>query len=409
MIASGSGGPHDYNGPMNKEHIQRSSPKAAGPADPVNRYDRREWAGAFGDLGTLIPFVVAYIGMLGMDPFGILFAFGVSLIVCGAYYRTPMPIQPMKAAGAVAVTQAAQTAVITPAVVVGAGLATGIIWLLLGLTGTARRLAAFVPRFVVVGIVLGLGMAFMLEGIKMMASGWVTAGIGFVGTLLLLTNRSIPAMLLLLIFGAVCGIVADPTLFEKVAGASIEFRTPSLALSELTWKDFALGLVFLAVPQLPLTLGNAIIATAEENNRIFPDRLVDENKLSTSTGVLNLFGASVGGIPMCHGAGGMAGHVVFGARTGGATIILGVVLLFLALFLSGSIHALLSIFPASVLGVILFLTGAQLALGSCDFSKNKGERFITLITAAFCIWNVGLGFLVGIVGALLNKRGLLRL
>jgi predicted benzoate:H+ symporter BenE len=374
-----------------------------------NRFDRMEWAGAFGDLGTLIPFVVAYIGMVGMDPFGILFAFGVSLIVCGAYYRTPMPVQPMKAAGAVAATQAAQTAVITPAAVVGASLATGAIWLLLGLTGTARRVAALVPRFVVVGIVLGLGMAFMLEGVKMMAGGWVIAVIGLVGTLLLLTNRSIPAMFLLLLFGAVCGVVADPALLPKIGEATIEFRAPSFAVSDLTWKDFALGLVFLALPQLPLTLGNAIISTAEENNRLFPDRTTNENKLSTSTGALNLFSASVGGIPMCHGAGGMAGHVAFGARTGGATVILGVILLLLALFLSGSVQTLFSVLPQAVLGVILFITGAQLALGSCDFSKEKGERFITLVTAAFCIWNVGLGFLAGMIGAYLNRRGWLRL
>jgi MFS superfamily sulfate permease-like transporter len=368
-----------------------------------------EWAGAFGDLGTLIPFVVAYIGMVGMDPFGILFAFGICLIVCGVYYRTPMPVQPMKAAGAVAATQAAQTAVITPAAVVGASLATGAIWLLLGMTGMARRVAALVPRFVVVGIVLGLGMAFMLEGVKMMASGWVLAVVGLVGTLLLLTNRSIPAMFLLLLFGAAGGVVADPALLHKIGEATIEFRAPSFALSELTWKDFALGLVFLALPQLPLTLGNAIMATAEENNRLFPDRATDENKLSTSTGVLNLFSASVGGIPMCHGAGGMAGHVAFGARTGGATVILGVVLLLLALFLSGSVQTLFAVLPQAVLGVILFITGAQLALGSCEFSKHKGERFVTLVTAAFCIWNVGIGFLAGIVGAYLIKRGLLKL
>jgi predicted benzoate:H+ symporter BenE len=388
------------------------APKATEPTTVVasgNRFDRMEWAGAFGDLGTLIPFVVAYIGMVGMDPFGILFAFGVSLIVCGAYYRTPMPVQPMKAAGAVAATQAAQTAVITPAAVVGASLATGAIWLLLGLTGTARRVAALVPRFVVVGIVLGLGMAFMLEGVKMMASGWVVATIGLLGTLLLLTNRSIPAMFILLLFGAACGLIAEPSLLQKVSEATIEFRAPSFALSELTWRDFALGLVFLALPQLPLTLGNAIMATAEENNRLFPDRAVNENKLSSSTGLLNLFGASVGGIPMCHGAGGMAGHVAFGARTGGATIILGVILLLLALLLSGSVQTLFSILPKSVLGVILFITGAQLALGSCDFSRNKGERFITLVTAAFCIWNVGLGFLAGMLGAYLHQRGVLKL
>jgi hypothetical protein len=80
-----------------------------------NRFDRMEFAGAFGDLGTLVPFVVAYLGVLQMDPFGVLLAFGVSMIVCGLVYRTPMPVQPMKAAGAIATTQAAQTLVITPA------------------------------------------------------------------------------------------------------------------------------------------------------------------------------------------------------------------------------------------------------------------------------------------------------
>ena len=247
-------------------------PEAKAPAAPAaitaNRFDRMEWAGAFGDLGTLIPFVVAYIGMVGMEPFGILFAFGVSLIVCGLYYRTPMPVQPMKAAGAVAATQAAQTAVITPAAVVGAGLATGVIWLILGLTGAAQRIALLVPRFVVVGIVLGLGMAFMLEGVRMMATGWVLGSIGLMGTLLLLTNRSIPAMFVLLLFGGICGVIADPSLLHAFGEANIELRSPSFALTELTWKDFGLGLVFLALPQLPLTLGNAIIGTAEENTQL---------------------------------------------------------------------------------------------------------------------------------------------
>ncbi len=112
---------------------------------------------------------------------------------------------------------------------------------------------------------------------------------------------------------------------------------------------------------------------------------------------------------MCHGAGGMAGHIAFGARTGGAPIILGTLLLCLALFFSASIQALFDVFARPVLGVILFLTGTQLALGSCDFSKNKGERFITLATTAFAMWNVGLAFLVGLALAYLEKRGRLRL
>lgn len=161
-------------------------------APAANRFDRMEVAGAFGDLGTLVPFVVAYIGVLKMDPFGVLLAFGLSMIVCGFVYRTPIPVQPMKAAGAIATTQAAQTLVITPAIVWGACLATGVVWLLLGLTGTARYVSKLITRPVVLGIILGLGFGFMIEGAKMMAQNWWAAGAALFATSLLLTNSRSP-------------------------------------------------------------------------------------------------------------------------------------------------------------------------------------------------------------------------
>jgi MFS superfamily sulfate permease-like transporter len=368
-----------------------------------------EWAGAFGDLGTLIPFVVAYIAVLKMDPCGILISFGAAMVICGVYFKTPFPVQPMKAIGAVAATQAAQTATITAGSVYGADLATGVIWLILGLTGAATHLSRLVSRPVVIGIVLGLGIGFMLEGIRWMSGGWLIAASGLLGTVLLLTNKAIPAMFLLLIFGAVCGAWQNPEILTVLSSAKIAFHLPAFALTAITWHDLLIGTAFLALPQLPLTLGNAVIAIREENNRLFPDRAVTENRIATSTGLMNVGSAVLGGVPMCHGAGGMAGHVAFGARTGGAPIILGVILLCLALFFSGSIQTIFGLIAQPVLGVILFLTGAQLALGSCDFSKHKGERFITLATAAFALWNVGLAFVVGILLQQLERRGWLRL
>ena len=377
-------------------------------APATNRYDRMEVAGAFGDLGTLVPFVVAYIGVLKMDPFGVLLAFGLAMIVCGIVYRTPMPVQPMKAAGAIATTQAAQTIVISPAMVWGASLATGIVWMLLGLTGTARYVTRLITRPVVLGIILGLGFGFMIEGAKMMAQNWWIGGAALLGTSLLLTNRIIPAMFLLLLFGAAYGILSDPTLLSALREMHVELRLPTFALTALTFNDVLIGTVFLALPQIPLTLGNAVIAITEENNRLFPNRPVNESKISTSTGLMNLLSASVGGVPMCHGAGGMAGHVRFGARTGGALVILGLVLLATAIVLSSSVATLLRLFPPAILGVILFLTGAQLALGACDVPKDKGERFVLMITGALAVWNVGIAFVVGLSGYWLNKKGLLR-
>jgi hypothetical protein len=374
----------------------------------ANRFDRMEIAGAFGDLGTLVPFVVAYLAVLKMDPFGVLFAFGIAMVVCGLVYRTPIPVQPMKAVGAIATTQAAQTLVLTPAMVHGASLVTGLVWLVLGLTGTANRVANLVKRPIVVGIILGLGFGFMIEGAKMMAQNWWAGGAALLGTSLLLTNRVVPAMFLLLLFGAGYGLLSDPTLVDALRGLQVEPRLPAFALSPLTWNDIVIGAVFLALPQVPLTLGNAVIAITEENNRLFPNRPVSQGKIATSTGLMNLLSASVGGVPMCHGAGGMAGHVQFGARTGGALVILGAVLLITAVFFSGSVATLLRLFPPSILGVILFLTGAQLALGSCDLSKDKGERFVTVITAALAVWNVGIAFVVGMMAYALNKKGWLR-
>lgn len=377
-------------------------------APAANRYDRMEIAGAFGDLGTLVPFLVAYIGVLKMDPFGVLLAFGLSMLVCGLVYKTPVPVQPMKAAGAIATTQAAQSIIITPAMVWGASLATGVVWLVLGLTGTARHVAKVVSRPVVLGIILGLGFGFMIEGAKMMAGNWWISGAALLATSLLLTNRVVPAMFLLLLFGAAYGLLSDPTLVAALRGVHVEVRLPTFALGGITLNDLLIGTVFLALPQVPLTLGNAVIAITEENNRLFPDRPLNESKVATSTGLMNLLSAGVGGIPMCHGAGGMAGHVQFGARTGGAPVILGLVLLATAVFFSGSVETLLRLFPPAILGVILFLTGAQLALGACDVPKDKGERFALMVTGALSVWNVGIAFVVGTAAYWLNKKGLLR-
>lgn len=373
------------------------------------RFDRGECAGAFGDLGTLVPFLLAYITIVGVEPAGMLLAFGIAFIAAGAVFRTPFPVQPMKAIGAVAITGAAQTAVITPEAVAVAALATGFIWLVIGATGTADRVARWVERPVVIGIVLGLGLAFMLDGTRMMAMGiWLAAPL-LIATILLLSNRALLAMILILAVGAAWAVLADPAVGAALGRVDAGFKLPSWPFHGLTWEAVFVGVALLALPQVPLTLGNAIIAPVEFNNREFPDKPANERQVAISTGVMNTLGSLIGGVPMCHGAGGMAAQVSFGARTGGAPIILGVLLVMLALLFSESVATLLRLFPQPALGVMLFLAGVQLALGSCDFSRDKGERFVTLGTAALSVWNVGVAFLFGIAALWIVRRGWLRL
>lgn len=360
-----------------------------------NRFNLAELGGAFGDLGTLIPFVVAYVSILKMDPTGILLGFGAALVVVGFLNRTPFPVQPMKTIGTAAITQTAGAVVLTPAIVTGAGVATAAIWLLLAVTGMARRLSLLVPKPVLVGIVMGLGFSFMREGIGMMNKNWTLAAILLALTLYLLSKPRFPAMLALLIVGMGVAVVDQPALADSLVAIRPRFRLPDFAWSAVDWQDLWLGAVLLALPQLPLTFGNALMAITEENNRLFPDRPVNERKVALSTGFMNLWSSAIGGIPMCHGAGGMAGHVKFGAHTGGASIMLGALLIGLALFLGGSMTTIFQLFPAPVLGVILFLAGAELALGGRSQEHERGSRFIVLTTAAFAMWNVGIAVVFG--------------
>jgi len=359
-----------------------------------NDYNKMEFAGAFGDLGTLIPFVVGYITLNKMDPLGILVAFGVFKIFVGLYFRTPVPIQPMKAIGGMAI---AHPGSITPGMIWGSGVFTGLFWLLMGFTGAITWIEKITTKPVVRGIMLGLGLSFVVEGLSMMkGTPWIAIG-GVMITLLLLNSKRFPAMLCLLAYGIVVAFIQKPELIGELSNLSIRFRLPELTFGRISWKELISGFVILGLPQAPLTLGNAIIGTVAENNQYFPDRKVTAKTISLDHGVMNLISTCIGGVPMCHGAGGMAGHIRFGARTGGALVILGLIVLLTGLFLSDSVSLLFQVFPRPILGVILFFAGVELALVVRDVKMKKQNLFVLLVTAGTAMWNMGVAYLAGLI------------
>jgi MFS superfamily sulfate permease-like transporter len=369
-------------------------PTAAAPGLPArNRYDLQEFAGAFGDLGTLIPFVVGYITINRMDPAGILVAFGVCKLWAGLYFKTPVPIQPMKAIGTAAITHGGS---ITPGAIFASGLFTGAVWGLLGLSGAVSWIEKITSRPVVKGIVLGLGLGFILEGIKMMQGDLLLGAVAIAVTFGLLSVPRIPAMLVLLAAGAAVALAREPTLPEGLAQMSFHFRLPLSGIPQIRWSDLVTGVLVLGLPQIPLTLGNAIIATVEENNSHFPDRPITVKSVALDHAALNLVGTALGGVPMCHGAGGMAGHIRFGARTGGALVILGGILLCLGLFFADSVALLFRLFPPALLGVILLFGGLELASSAVGNTQTKDERYVFLFTAGLSMWNMGAGYLGGL-------------
>ncbi len=358
-----------------------------------NEYNRMELAGAFGDLGTFIPFVAAYITLNKMDPLGILVAFGVFKIFVGQYFKTPFPVQPMKAIGGMAI---AHPESITQGMIWGSGIFTAVFWLVMGFTGAVSWLHKITAKPIIRGIMLGLGLSFALEGIGMMKGQPVVAVIALAGTFFLLSREKIPAMLVLLAFGMGVALISNPSLWNELTQISARLRIPEVYLGKITWQDLIAGTLILGLPQAPLTLGNAIIGTAEENNELFPDRPAKVKTIAVDHGFMNLFSAAIGGIPLCHGAGGMAGHVRFGARTGGALVIMGVIVLVLGLFFSDSVATIFKFFPPSILGVILFFTGLELASISRDIGSKRSDVYIMLVTAGLAMWNMGVAYLAGL-------------
>jgi hypothetical protein len=204
-------------------------------------------------------------------------------------------------------------------------------------------------------------------------------------------------MLVLLVYGITLGLIQRPDLIEELSHISIRFRWPELTFGRMSWKELFSGFVLLGLPQAPLTLGNAIIGTVAENNSYFPDRKVTVRKITLDHGIMNLFSVFFGGIPICHGAGGMAGHIRFGARTGGALVILGVIVLLTGLFLSDSAALIFQVFPRSILGVILFFAGIELALVIKDIRLKSPNLFVLIITAGCAMWNMGVAYLAGLI------------
>ncbi len=371
-----------------------------------NRFDRSELAGAFGDLGTLVPFVVGYITIARLEPQGVLLGFGLLALATGLYFRTPMPVQPMKAIATVAVTQ---PQMVTPGAIFASAVVTGVFWLGMGMSGAVSGLAALTSRPVVRGIVLGLGLSFILEGVGLMHRGPLVAVPAVLLTFLLLSQPRVPAMLVLLAYGAAAALTLDPTLLRDLGGLAPSFRLPALQVPLLSWREVVTGALVLAVPQTALTLGNAVIATAEEHNALFPHRRISVRLLALDHGLMNLIAAPLGGVPMCRGAGGMAGHVRFGARTGGAIVILGVILLGGALFFADSVATLFRLFPFPVLGVILFFSGIELAVGINGDTFSRSEHTILVVTAGVALWNMGVAYLAGLMLHHAAQRGIIRL
>jgi SulP family sulfate permease len=344
--------------------------------------------------------------------------FGLFYLFTGFYYRLPIPVQPLKAVGAIAI---ASPVLITESVIGASGIIFGAILLLLAISGTVDRLARLFTPPVVRGIQFALGLVFLRKGIELIvqknlflsgadgkfADYNINLAIGvavFLMILLLLDNRKLPAALAALVVGIIAGVAlgGSSSLRFSIGPTEIRFVSPSL-------NDFWTAFIMLILPQIPLTIGNACVGTADTCYSLFPKTPLlsraKAGKFALTMGIANFPAGFFGAIPMCHGTGGLAAHYRFGARTGGAPIIIGVLFVVMALAFGEVGFALLAIIPNSVLGVLLIFAGLELCPLLRSLKSNE-EYFVALLIAgiALAVSNMAWAFGSGIAADLFIRR-----
>jgi len=301
--------------------------------------------------------------------------------------------------------------------------------LIIGATGAITVIGRYIPKSVVRGVQLSTGTLLMVEGIKFMMGttrlqmlrqaaepylsiasvGPIPVGIiiGIVGgvlTLLLLDNKKFPAGLVVVFGGITLGLIFG--IREGLDKITPGIHLPQfLPLGWPTKADFTFALFALVLPQIPMTLGNAVIAYADLSRDYFggSSKKVTYKSACISMALANFVSSTIGGMPLCHGAGGLAAHYRFGARTAGSNLMIGVIFIILAVVLGNESLALIYLLPLSVLGILLLFAGSQLALTIMDL-ENRKDFFVVLFMLGITLAsNLATGFVVGIVVAWVLK------
>lgn len=368
----------------------------------LKKFTIRELGGALGDWGTLIPFIIGYVSIVGLNPAGIFFCLGITNIVLGIRFNLPLPVQPQKTIGTVAISQRWN-----PSLVISTGFGTGIIWTILGFTKLLEKIVKKVPTVTVRGIQLGLGLILGWTALLLLSSNIILGLISIAIIILLINNKRIPSAVILVLLGIILLFFTDTINFSD-----IKFNLPTFNFMLINWGDLLYGMLIAGIAQLFLTLTNVMIATISLVKDLFPEKKDDitSSSLAVNMGIMNLFSPFLGGIPLCHGSGGLAAQYAFGARTGGSMILEGILEIILGLFFSETLFIFFSSFPQAILGAMLLYTAFLLAKISFKDFRSKtipiiiGSALVSFIFHLVGFFSILFGFLTGLFLYLILKK-----
>jgi hypothetical protein len=351
------------------------------------RLDRRELAGAVADLGVFVPIAVALIVVNGLSATAVLLPAGLLYITAAFVYRLPVPVQPLKAFGAIAIANGLGSDEIA-----AGALLLGAMFLTAGRLGLLDLAAQAFPRALIRGVQLTVGFLFLKIAWGLVADPpdafadqavhpGLAVPLGAAVFVAALAFRRFAVSLVLVIVGVVLMLAG--------AGDEVSLGPSSLVLPSLDEGAFVTALTVLVLPQAPLSFANSCLATADAARVYFGERgrVVRPGRLATTFGAANLFSGAIAGMPVCHGAGGMTAHYSFGARTAAAPLAMGALLVALAVGAGSSLAALLTAFPLPILAGLL---------------ATAGLLHIGLLRDLVGARNWALALLVGIIGFEVN-------
>ncbi len=351
------------------------------------KFGLSELAGSLGDFGTIIPLILAVALVSDVNVRYVLLFFGIWFILTGLYYRLPIPLEPMKAIAVIVIAGG-----IASGEIAAAGLTLGVIFLVLGYGRFFEIIDRWVPQSVVRGIQLGLALLLFKASAGFVVKDPVFFVIGIaiiVAIFLLVRYRSFVDLSSICVIGA------------GLAGGLILYGIPPISLIPAPQlvipvpDDLASAFSTLVLPQVVLTIANAILATSLLTKDLFA-RDVPPKKLSTTIGLMNLTSVPFGGFPMCHGAGGLAGQYRYGARTGGANVYAGLIFIVLALFFTSP--QVLSIIAVGALGALLVFVGLEMGRHSL---KTDSIVITGIIGILALVTSMTLAFIAGMIMAYL--------
>lgn len=356
------------------------------------QFNRRELAGAFGDIGTSLPIIVGILLATGMNPVGVLTAFGLAQIATGLLYGLPMPVQPLKAMAVVVIAGQASGPLLQLA-----GLMIGGVMLILSASGALNWLSRAIPLCVVRGVQTGLGLALARVATKLIAQegshwGWIAAITAILVLALMRKSHRLPGALV------VMGAAIIWAAFFRVDWTTVK-QGVALTLPHAEpwpWDQWLTALTLLVLPQIPLSLSNSVIATQQTVRDLFPGRELTLRTIGLTYAGINLLMPWFGGIPVCHGCGGLAGYFALGARTGGAVVIYGSLFIIAGLFFSGAFAGLIHAFPSSILGAVLLVEASVLVLLLRDLRTSVPTLALSVVVALICVFAPG-GYFTGLI------------